>query len=211
LVILIKFSVALSLLFIKKEIGEKMKQANIFMAFLRVGMLGFGGGPASIPLIQREVVEKYKWMKDEDFGDMLALGNALPGPIATKLAGYIGYRIGGFWGMVNAVLATIIPTIVLMIILLKSLNAYKDEAWVKGMSSAVVPVVGVMLLKMTLNFIQKSRKSSLGLMWTLLLIVVGIILLEFMHVHPAILIFALLLGALLKKDKKPAQDKGADS
>lgn len=56
-------------------------------------MLGYGGGPGSIPLIHKEVVDKYEWMSDEDFGDLLALANTLPGPIATKLAGYIGHRV----------------------------------------------------------------------------------------------------------------------
>ena len=189
--------------------GEKMKQADIFMAFFRVGMLGFGGGPAAIPLVQKEVVSKYSWMDEDEFSDVLALGNALPGPIATKLAGYIGYRVGGFWGMLNGVLATIVPTIVLMIVLLTSLNAFKDESWVKGMSAAVVPVVAVMLLTMTLDFIKKSRKSSLGWGWTILFIAGGLILMEWLSVHPAILIFALLLGALLKKGGK--QKEGGDS
>src|SRR5690606_39908313 len=89
-------------------------QWNLFLAFFRVGILGYGGGPASIPLIHKEVVSTYKWMKDEEFGDMLALANTLPGPIATKLAGYIGYRVSGILGLLNAVLATILPTIVLL-------------------------------------------------------------------------------------------------
>jgi len=103
-----------------------MEQKKIFMAFFRVGMLGFGGGPAAIPLVQKEVVDTYKWMDADEFSDILALGNALPGPIATKLAGYIGFRVGGFWGMLNGVLATIVPTIILMIVLLASLNAFRD-------------------------------------------------------------------------------------
>src|SRR4051812_15050163 len=126
-----------------------MKQADLFMAFFRVGMLGYGGGPSSIPLVQKEVVGRYKWMDGDEFGDVLALANALPGPIATKLAGYIGYRVAGFLGMVNAVAATILPTIFLMILLLTGLNAFKEQPWVNGASKAVIPVVAVMLVMMT--------------------------------------------------------------
>ena len=64
-----------------------MKQVQLFMAFFRVGMLGYGGGPSSIPLVHKEVVEKYKWMNDDEFADVLALRNTLPGPISTKMAG----------------------------------------------------------------------------------------------------------------------------
>ncbi|KML41349.1 chromate transporter [Cytobacillus firmus] len=178
-----------------------MKQADIFMAFFRVGILGYGGGPSSIPLVHKEVVDKYKWMDTDEFGDVLALGNALPGPIATKMAGYIGYRVGGILGMITALAATMVPTIVLMIILLTALNTFKDQPWVAGMTKAVVPVVAVMLATLTWDFVKKSSKSSLGWGWTLLFVAVSLVLLEFVNIHPAIIIFVLLTAALLKKDK----------
>src|SRR5690606_40010292 len=62
-----------------------------------------------------------------------------------KMAGYIGYRVAGVLGMINAVLATIVPTIIMMIILLTFLSSMKDQPWVQGMTRAVVPVVCVML------------------------------------------------------------------
>ncbi len=186
-----------------------MKQKDIFFAFFRVGVLGYGGGPSSIPLVHKEVVEKYKWMDSDEFGDVLALGNALPGPIATKMAGYIGYRVGGVPGMVNALAATMIPTIILMIFLLTALNSYKDQPWVKGRAEAVVPVVAVMLAVLTWDFIKKSGKSKLGWGWTVIALIGSLVLLQFMNLHPAILIFILLLGALLKKDSSPAENKQA--
>jgi chromate transporter len=184
-----------------------MKQTDIFLAFLRVGLLGYGGGPSSIPLVHKEVVEKYKWMNTDEFSDILALGNALPGPIATKMAGYIGYRVGGILGMVTALIATVIPTIILLVILLTSLNAYKDEPWVKGMAEAVVPVVAVMLAVLTWGFVKKSGKSLLGWGWSTLFILGSIILLEVLHLHPAILILVLLAAAILKKNPSEGEQK----
>jgi chromate transporter len=190
------------LIFFKKKGDIYMKQLDIFLAFFRVGMLGYGGGPSSIPLVHKEVVDKYKWMDSDEFGDILALGNALPGPIATKMAGYIGYRVGGIVGMLNALIASTVPTIILMIILLKVLNAYKNQSWVEGMASAVMPVVAVMLATLTWDFLKKSFKSNLGRGWTFLFVVGSLILMEFIHIHPAIIIFALIVGALLKKDSR---------
>lgn len=185
-----------------------MKQLHIFLAFFRVGIFGYGGGPSSIPLIYKEVVENYKWMDGDQFGDILALGNALPGPIATKLAGYIGYRVGGVAGMINALLASTMPTILLIILLLTVLNKYKDQPWVSGMEDAVVPVVAVMLAAMAWKFIQKASTSFLGWGWTLVFVAGSIIVLGVLHVHPAILIAVLLAGALLKKDASvPAEEK----
>ncbi|WHX39938.1 chromate transporter [Mesobacillus sp. AQ2] len=184
-----------------------MKQKDLFLAFFRVGILGYGGGPSSIPLVHKEVVDKYKWMDSDEFGDILALGNALPGPIATKMAGYIGYRVGGILGMVNALAATMIPTIILMIILLTTLNSYKDQPWVKGMADAVVPVVAVMLAVLTWDFIKKSGKSKLGWARTAIALIASLVLLQILNIHPAILIFILLLGALIKKDSSPIEKK----
>jgi len=179
-----------------------LKQLRLFLAFFRVGMLGYGGGPSSIPLVHKEVVEKYKWMDDDEFADILALGNTLPGPIATKMAGYIGYRVAGILGMINAVLATIVPTIILMIVLLTFMASFKDQPWVMGMTKAVVPVVGVMLASLTWDFFKKS-KSTLGLVTAIIFIIGSLLLLEVLHVHPAFLIAGLLIAAIVKRDKAP--------
>ena len=100
---------------------------NIFIAFFRSGMLGFGGGPSSIPLIHKEVVSTFKWMTDDEFSNVVALGNTLPGPINTKMAGYIGYRVGGMIGLLVALFAGVLPTVLLMLALLTSFNQFKDN------------------------------------------------------------------------------------
>jgi chromate transporter len=187
-----------------------MNQLHLFLAFFRVGMLGYGGGPSAIPLVHKEVVEKYKWMSNQEFADILALANALPGPIATKLAGYIGYRVGGVVGMFNAVLATTVPTIILMILLLTVLSSVKEEPWVLGMTKAVVPVVAVMLGVLTWEFVKQSR-ASLGLFPAFAFLVGCFIVLQFLHIHPAILIALLLFSALVGKSKKEKTAGKADS
>ncbi|MEN2768595.1 chromate transporter [Ornithinibacillus xuwenensis] len=183
-------------------------QWQLFLAFFRVGILGYGGGPASIPLVHKEVVDTYKWMRDEEFGDMLALANTLPGPIATKLAGYIGYRVSGVIGMLNAILATVLPTVVLLIVLLSTLASFKDIDWVKGMTAAVIPVVGMMMATLTWQFFDKARKG-MGWIQTILLTVAVFVFLYILNVHPGIIIAVLIATALLIRDKK--KEKGVKS
>ncbi len=176
---------------------RKNELVQLFLAFFRVGMLGYGGGPSSIPLVHGEVVDRYRWMGSEEFGDILAIGNTLPGPIATKMAGYIGYRIAGLAGSLISVLALILPTIVLMILLLTSLSAYKDQPWVQGLSAGVVPVVCVLLADLTWQFVKRSW-LDLGLLGSVVLIGASLIVISWLGVHPAIVI-ALLLGFALIK------------
>lgn len=189
-----------------------MKQLQLFYAFFKVGMLGYGGGPSSIPLVHKEVVDHYKWMNDDEFSDVLALANTLPGPIATKLAGYIGYRVGGVPGIINATLSTIVPTILLMVVLLKSLSSFRHLQWVSGMTKAVVPVVGVMLAVLTWEFFVNAKK---GLGWTkaIILSVISLFLLQFLNVNPGILIAVLIVAALVQKggDSSQKEIKGSDS
>lgn len=177
-----------------------MTQWNIFIAFFRAGILGYGGGPSSIPLLYREVVINFRWMNEKEFSDVLALSNTLPGPLNTKLSGYIGYRVAGWLGMINAVFATVVPTVILMIVLLVSLSSFKDLAVVEGMTKGVVPVVGVMMAVLTWGFVSSSVRS-LGIFKGLLLIIISLLLIEWAGLHPGILIASLLLYALLKKNK----------
>lgn len=176
-------------------------QLNIFIAFFRSGMLGFGGGPSAIPLVYKEVVDTFKWMNDQEFSDVLALGNTLPGPINTKMAGYIGYRVGGALGMVTALIAAILPTIILMLILLTSFNQFKDNPRVQGMTNAVVPIVGVMIGVLTWGFLKKT-KDGLGWKIGVSLLVGSFIAIEIVNIHPGIVIGVLLVAALVTPDKK---------
>ncbi|MFB6468840.1 chromate transporter [Cytobacillus sp. Hz8] len=175
-----------------------MKHRTIFIAFFRSGMLGYGGGPSAIPLIHREVVERYQWFDDKEFADTLALANTLPGPIATKMAGYIGYRIKGIGGMLNAIIATVIPTVILMIILLTTLSSFKHMSWVAGMTKAVVPVVCVMLGVMTWDFLKMANKE-LGWLKNIIIVVFSIVAIEVFSIHPAIIIIVLMSLAWLPK------------
>lgn len=172
-----------------------MKYSEIFLAFFRVGILGFGGGPACLPLVQREVVDKYQGLTKEEFGDVVAIANSLPGPINTKLAGYIGHRHGGILGCLLALTGTVLPSVLMLIILLGALANFSEIAWVQGMVRAIVPVITVMLGVMAWQFLQGAAK---GMTWgvSLFLVILTATLVQLLSVHPALIIFLLLLWAL---------------
>ncbi|WP_147804132.1 chromate transporter [Alkalicoccus halolimnae] len=169
---------------------------EIFLAFFIPGIVGYGGGPATIPLIEHEVVHRYEWMNVEEFGEVLALGNALPGPIATKMAGYIGFVEGGIIGAFIALFATIAPSLILMVILLGILMKFKNSPKVKMLSAVVRPTIAVLLGVMTIRFIDTSYDDN-GILQTIVLLGAGYYLLEVRKIHPAyVIIGALLYGAL---------------
>ncbi|PYZ92417.1 transporter [Salipaludibacillus keqinensis] len=169
---------------------------EIFLAFFIPGIVGYGGGPATIPLIEYEVVHRYDWMTIEEFGEVLALGNALPGPIATKMAGFIAFEQAGILGAIVALFATIAPSLILMLILLSVLLKFKDSPKVKLLSSVVRPTIAVLLGAMTFRFMETSYLDS-GWLQTGFMLVVSYVLLEKIKVHPAyVILSALIYGAL---------------
>ncbi|MCF6410935.1 chromate transporter [Pseudalkalibacillus salsuginis] len=169
---------------------------HIFLAFFIPGILGYGGGPASIPLVENEVVDRYGWMSTEEFSEVLALGNALPGPIATKMAGYIGYAQGGWIGAIVGIFATVAPSLILMIILLKVLMKYKDSEKVKRMTITVRPAIAVLLGVMAFQFFVSSYEGA-GVLQTILLVAASYLFLVRMRIHPAFVIAgALLYGGI---------------
>ena len=71
---------------------------TLFLTFLKIGAFTFGGGYAMIPLIQRDVVEKHRWITDDDILEIIAIAESTPGPIAINSATFVGYRVAGFFG-----------------------------------------------------------------------------------------------------------------
>lgn len=184
------------------------EQRKIFVAFLRIGLLGFGGGPSMIPLVHQEVVKRHRWLGDEEFADILAIANTLPGPIATKMPGYIGYRIGGPLGCATAVLAVILPMIGAMILLLGLFSRYRDVGWIHGMSEGVVPVVMVMMAQLAWGFFDKSR-LALGWSVSLSMALAAAGLIYWANIHPGLVIAVLLAAALLPPVTKGKSAEGA--
>lgn len=170
---------------------------HIFLAFFIPNIIGYGGGPAIVPLIEEEVVGRYQWLTVQEFSEVLALGNSLPSPIATKMAGYIGFELAGVTGASVAVFATIAPSLLLMIFLLSILYRYRESIKVKYMSAFVRPVIAVLMAVLTWKFLSTSYGQS-GAMHTVLLAVVSYLCLERIKLHPAMVISAAMLyGALL--------------
>lgn len=189
--------------------SDRMVHRYIFLAFFRSGMLGYGGGLSAIPIMHREVVTVYRWMEAEEFADIIALANTLPGPVNTKVAGYVGWRVAGFWGMMNALIASVIPTAFLMVLILTTLNAFKDSPFVQGMTKGVLPVAGVMIGVLAWDFVRLSKKT-MGWVITIVFLVISIVVMEFLHIHPALLIVGFIGAAFVMPTKKKGEQKKVD-
>lgn len=170
-----------------------MKLLELLVSFGRAGLFGFGGGPAMIPLIQVEVVALRGWLTPQEFLDAFAFGNALPGPIATKLAGYVGFVVAGWPGAVVALLALTIPTILVMVALGSVYARYKAHPGVELFLRGVRPIVIALLLLVVWNFAPSALGPPAAWLanWPLwLLAITSFVAAIKLHLHPAVLILA---------------------
>jgi chromate transporter len=159
---------------------------QLFISFTKVGAFAYGGGPSMIPLVQEEVVDIHGWMTIEEFTDALAMGYALPGPIATKMAAYIGYKVAFIPGLLVALLGTILPSLLMMMVLGLAFMSYKDTPVVQSMLKAVRPAVVGLLIVVVVDMFPKSVTS-----WhTGVIALVAFVAIQFLNLHPALAIVA---------------------
>lgn len=165
---------------------------QLFYTYLKIGTFTLGGGYAMLPLIQREVVERKKWIDEEEFLNMIALAQAAPGLIAVNSAIFIGWRIGGWRGVCGAVLGAVLPSFLIILVIAMVFSEWKElpavEAAFKGIRPAVVALIAAPLFKMA-----KAAKIS----WLTSLIPIAAALLIWLgHVNPVWVILATIVITL---------------
>lgn len=164
---------------------------QLFWSFGKVGIFGFGGGPSMIPLIQEEVVEVQRWLSQDEFLDAYAFGNTLPGPIATKMAGYVGYKVAGAAGAAAGLIGIAVPTILAMLLLMSVYLRYRESPVFGNFLKGVRPVVVALLFLVVWEFAPRAFGTPAAWLgnWALWLMAVAAFVLALrFNVHPAILI-----------------------
>lgn len=119
-------------------------QKNISLTFSGMSLTQFGGGYVIIPTMQKIVVNGMKWLTDKEFVDAIAMGQITPGPIFIS-ATFIGYKLAGFWGALNATISIFFPTAVLTIFFAKFFNQINKSVWLvavfKGLRPAIIGMI----------------------------------------------------------------------
>jgi chromate transporter len=178
---------------------------DIFLLFTRVAIFSWGGGPASLALMQREVTAA-GWLSTSEFADAVALGNALPGPIAPQVSAYVGYKLAGTPGAIAAAAGTVLPTTLLMLAMVALFFGVKENRSVRSMLRAVRPVVVGLLIwtaydmaRSVLDAGSTGWASALRGRWDgLLLALVSFAVLTFTTVNPVwVILAAAVLGLVV--------------
>lgn len=177
----------------RNEVSWKLL-LQIFISFFKIGPVTFGGGYTMIPLIEKEVVSKRKWVKTKDITDVFAVAESVPGAIAINSSTFIGYRLAGVRGAIAAMLGVLLPTfaivVALSIFFLSVQGHPKIEAAFTGIRPAIVALITYAGYKIGLTAILDK---------TTLAIVAGTALVLYIsHLHPVVIIISgAILGILI--------------
>lgn len=166
---------------------------DLFISFWKIGAFTIGGGYVMIPLMEREVVDHRGWLSREEFLDCLSLSQAMPGVFAINMATIIGRKLGGFRGVLCAVLGNILMPIALILLIAMTLRIFRDNAVVEhvfmGLRPAVVAMIAAPVFRMA-----KSAKVTWSNCW---IPIIAALLIWLLGVSPVYVILIAIVGGLL--------------
>jgi len=170
---------------------------NLFLVFFRIGLFAIGGAYSFLPLIEKDVVERYHWLTREEFLEVLGIVKIFPGAISVKFATYTGNKVAGIPGAIVANIANLLSPVILVLVATYFYNQYKDLPSIKGAFSTIQVVIFAMIVAVAFQTVGVTNLMN----WkNVVLIIIAFGLFMFTKIHPALIIVgAGFLGALLAR------------
>ena len=137
---------------------------KLFVTFFRIGVFTFGGGYAMIPLIEKDIVERNRWVGREDFVDLLAVAQSAPGIFAVNMAVFIGYKLRGTRGAIAAALGCVLPSVVIILLIALFFRQFRHLPVVNNVFMGLRPAV-VALIAVPVFSVAKSAKLGWSTAW----------------------------------------------
>ena len=132
---------------------------KLYFAWFKIGLFTFGGGYAMLPMIQKEVIEKYHWASEEEILDYYAIGQCTPGVIAVNTATFVGYYLKGVVGAVVATLGVVSPSFIIITIIASLISNFMEIVVVQHALAGINVAVCMLMINAIMNLWNKSIKN----------------------------------------------------
>lgn len=166
---------------------------DLFIVFFKIGAFTFGGGWAMISIIEKEIVDKKHWVTKEEFLDLLAVAQSIPGILAVNMAVAVGDKLRGRGGAVIAALGTIIPsfTMILAIAIFLTPDMIKSNETLNNIFRGIRPAVVALIIA---PVISAARTAKIGWKTVLIPVVVALLIWSKLPIISNPIIFIVLGG-----------------
>lgn len=165
---------------------SKKELLEIFVTFFKIGAFTIGGGYAMLPLIEKEVVDQKKWVKEEEIVDIFAIVQSVPGVIAINTAMFVGYKKARVKGAVSAALGVILPSFLIIIAIYYVLSGIKDNMFIQKAFEGVRAGVTALILLTAIKLSKKTIKNYTAA----IIAVIAFILMVFFEMHAILIVIA---------------------
>ncbi|MCR5113952.1 MAG: chromate transporter [Acholeplasmatales bacterium] len=172
-----------------------MVYLKLFLIFFKLGIFTFGGGYAMIPQIKDEIIEKHKWMTEDEVLEIIAIAESTPGPMAINMATYIGYTKGKFLGSLLATLGVVLPSLTIIFIISLFFDQFIANKYVAYAFVGIKCAVAFLILKAGVGMIMKMKKNIFNIV--ILCLIVGILITFELISFSFSSIFLILAGGVL--------------
>ena len=126
---------------------------ELLLSFFQIGLLSFGGGMAALPLISQQVVDKHGWLTMGEFTDLITISEMTPGPIGINSSTFVGIRVAGVPGAVIAMIGYVLPACVLVSVLAKLYEKYRDMTYIQGTLRGLRPAIVALIAAAGVNIL----------------------------------------------------------
>lgn len=168
---------------------------KLFLTLLKISATTFGGGFVIVPLLKSKFVDEQKLIDEDEMLELMAIAQSCPGPIAVNASVMVGYRISGVGGAFTALLATVIPPLVIISIISLFYSAFRDSAIIKTIMAGMLCGVSAVIIDVVIQLIKKLDKSIVNIV---LLIAAFIAAAVFKVNVILIIVIAIFIGILTK-------------
>ena len=152
----------------------KVTLFDLFFTFFKLGLFTFGGGYAMIANIRDIVLEKKKWLTEDELFQVITIAESTPGPIAINLATYVGYHKRGVLGSACATLGVVMPSFVIIYLISFVLDAFMENPYVAGAFDGIKCAVAFLIIRAGWGMLKKLEKKPLPII--VLVLTVGLML-----------------------------------
>ncbi|MGN0740952.1 MAG: chromate transporter [Treponema sp.] len=144
--------------------GTKLKLLlDIFVTFFKIGIVTFGGGLAMLPILERELVVKKKWIESDELIDYFAIGQSTPGIIAVNVATFCGHKLSGVTGGITATVGIVMPSVIIISVIARLIDSINEFSMIRKALTGINAAVAANLTYACVNFVKKTIKNVLGL------------------------------------------------
>ncbi|MDA3932531.1 MAG: chromate transporter [Tenericutes bacterium] len=159
---------------------------KLFWTFFKIGLFTFGGGYAMIPFIHKFGVDKYQWITEQEFMNIIAIAESTPGPIAINSATYIGHKVKGVRGSAAATLGVSLPSFIIIILIAAFFMQFKDNMHVEYAFQGIRIGVAILVVNAAVRMYRKLDKNYMS--YILIAIGFGLLLFDFLSVIYVIIV-----------------------